>query len=131
MQAKKLRAPCVPLITNDPMFNVWSFADKLTDDVPRHWTGARQFITGSIAIDGEVYQFIGKGQPDNNRYATEFPALPQVDVTVKALTTVYTFENEIVRLELSFMSPLLPDDLKLLSRPITYISYKLTALDGK
>ncbi|MBQ3084338.1 MAG: DUF4965 domain-containing protein [Clostridia bacterium] len=131
MQNSKLRAPCVPLITNDPMFNVWSFADKLTDDVPRHWTGARQFITGSIAIDGEVYQFIGKGQPDNNRYATEFPALPQVDVTVKALTTVYTFENEIVRLELSFMSPLLPDDLKLLSRPITYISYKLTAMDGK
>ncbi len=131
MQNNKLRAPCVPLITNDPMFNVWSFADKLTDDVPRHWTGARQFISGSIAIDGELFQFIGKLQPDNLRYVTEFPALPQVDVTVKALTTVYTFENEKIRMELSFMSPLLPDDLKLLSRPITYISYKLTALDGK
>ena len=54
MQNKKLRAPCVPLITNDPMFNVWSFADQLTDDVPRHWTGARQFITGSIAVGGAV-----------------------------------------------------------------------------
>ena len=76
MQNKKLRAPCVPLITNDPMFNVWSFADQLTDDVPRHWTGARQFITGSIAVDGTVYQFIGKIQPDNLRYVTEYPALP-------------------------------------------------------
>lgn len=131
MQNKKLRAPCVPLITNDPMFNVWSFADQLTDDVPRHWTGARQFITGSIAVDGTVYQFIGKIQPDNLRYVTEYPALPQVDVTIKAMTTVYTFENKEIRLELSFMSPLLMDDLKLLSRPISYISYKLTALDGK
>lgn len=131
MQSKKLRAPCVPLITNDPMLSVWSFADKLTDDVPRHWTGERQFITGSIAIDGEVFQFIGKLQPDNHRYVTEFPALPQVNVTVKAMTTVYTFENEKIRMELSFMSPLLMDDLKLLSRPISYISYKLTALDGK
>lgn len=131
MQSKKLRAPSVPLITNDPMLNVWSFADQLTDDVTRHWTGYRQFITGSIAIDGEVFQFIGKLQPDNIRYMTEFPAMKQVDVTIKAMTTVYTFETDKVRLELSFMSPLLLDDLKLLSRPISYISYKLTALDGK
>ncbi len=131
MQNQKLRAPCVPLITNDPMLNVWSFADKLTDDVPRHWTGERQFLTGTIAIDGEVFQFMGKLQPDNRRHITEYPTLPQVDVTVKALTTVYTFENEKIRLELSFMSPLLMDDLKLLSRPITYITYKLTALDGQ
>ena len=131
MQSKKLRAPCVPLITNDPMLNVWSFADKLTDDVPRHWTGERQFITGTIAIDGELFQIIGKLQPDNNRYVTEFPALPQVDVSVKAMTTVYTYENEKIRLELSFMSPLLLDDLKLLSRPVSYISYKITVLDGK
>ncbi len=131
MQSKKLRAPCVPLITNDPMLNVWSFADKLTDDVPRHWTGERQFITGTIAIDGELYQIIGKLQADNNRYMTEFPTLPQVDVSVKAMTTVCTYENEKIRLELSFMSPLLLDDLKLLSRPVSYISYKITVLDGK
>ncbi|MBQ7095721.1 MAG: DUF4965 domain-containing protein [Clostridia bacterium] len=131
MQNKKLRAPCVPLITNDPMFNVWSFADKLTDDVPRHWTNERQFITGTIAVDGELFQYIGKLHPDNHRYATEFPALPQVDVTIKAMTTIYTFENEKIRLELSFMSPLLMDDLKLLSRPITYLNHKLTSLDGK
>lgn len=128
---KKFRAPCVPLITNDPMLNVWSFADRLTDDVPRHWTGARQFITGAIAIDGQPYQFIGKLQPDNTRYVTEFPALEQTDLTVRPLTTVYTLENDIVRMTLTFMSPLLPDDLKLLSRPISYISYRLEAKDGR
>ncbi len=131
MKTEKFQAPCVPLITNDPMFNVWSFADKLTDDVPRHWTGARQFITGTIAIDGVLFQFIGKLQPDNSRYMTEFPALPQTDLTIRPMTTVYTFENETIRLRLQFMSPLLPDDLMLLSRPITYLSYHLEAKDAK
>ena len=114
MNNQKLRAPCVPLITNDPMLNVWSFADKLTDDVPRHWTGERQFITGTIAIDGELFQYIGKFAPDNHRYVTEFTALPQVDLSIRAMTTTYTFETEKIRLELSFMSPLLMDDLDVL-----------------
>ena len=131
MNTNKLRAPSVPLIANDPMLSVWSFADKLTDDVTRHWTGIRQFITGTAVIDGVARQFIGKLQPDNIRYMTEFPAMEQEDVTIKAMTTVYTFKTEEIRLELSFMSPLLLDDLKLLSRPVSYISYKLTALDGK
>lgn len=131
MQNSHLRPPCVPLITCDPMFNIWSFSSKLTDDVPRHWTGQRQFITGTIAIDGQLHQFIGKLQPDNARYMTEFPALEQTDLQVRPLQTVYTFEHEVLTLELRFLSPLLPDDLMLLSRPISYISYKLTAKDNK
>ena len=91
MQNSHLRPPCVPLITCDPMFNIWSFSSKLTDDVPRHWTGQRQFITGTIAIDGQLHQFIGKLQPDNARYMTEFPALEQTDLQVRPLQTVYTF----------------------------------------
>lgn len=131
MQNQTLRYPCVPLIAHDPMFSVWSFGDKLYDDVPRHWTGQRQFITGSIAIDGDLFQFMGKLQPDNARYMTEFPPLEQKSVEVKPLRTIYTFENEKIRLQLQFLSPLLPDDLMVLSRPISYISYKITALDGQ
>ncbi len=130
MQSAKLRAPCVPLITNDPMFNVWSFADHLTDDTPRHWTGQRQFMTGTIVVDGKAHQFMGKLQPDNSRYMTEFPALPQTDLAVRPLTTVYTFENEIITLQLRFLSPLLPENLMVLSRPVTYLSYQLTAKDA-
>ncbi|MBO5453255.1 MAG: DUF4965 domain-containing protein [Clostridia bacterium] len=123
---KKLRYPAVPLITVDPYFSVWSFSDLLYDDTTKHWTGRTHGILGLITIDEEVYRFMGKtGDKDN------FSVITQTDVTVYPLSTVYTFENEIIRLTLKFMTPLLCDDLHLLSRPVSYIDYKIEVLDGK
>ena len=131
MDNNQFRAPAVPLITNDPMFSLWSFATNLTDDTTRHWTGVRQFIIGALAVDDIVYEFLGKVNPVNTRYFTGYKILPQTSCSVRPLSTEYTFENEIIRLELIFTSPLLPDDLMLLSRPASYITYKITPLDGK
>lgn len=50
---------------------------------------------------------------------------------VNALQTVYTFACGPVDLELKFTSPLLPGNLDLVSRPVTYISYKVRTTDGK
>ena len=54
MNTKNFRAPAVPLITHDPFFSVWSFADQLTDDVPRHWDGVRKYMIGLLAVDGST-----------------------------------------------------------------------------
>lgn len=125
----KLRYPAVPLITVDPHLNIWSCTDNLYDDVTRHWTGRRHNFLGIIEIDEKPYRFMGKVNADN-AYQYELPVINQTDVTVYPMRTVYTFENAEVNLELTFMTPLLTDDLKLMSRPVSYISYKVTALDG-
>lgn len=125
-----LRYPAVPLITVDPFFSVWSCADKLYEETTRFWTGKRQSLIGLVNIDGAAYRFMGKVFADGS-YNQEARPLPQTDVTVYPMRTVYTFENEIVRLKLTFMTPLLTDDFKLMTRPVSYISYEMEALDGK
>ena len=131
MNTKGFRAPAVPLITHDPMFSLWSFADKLTDDTTRHWTGVRQAMFGFVAVDGVIYEFLGRIHCLGERYATSYRKLPQTGCEVRPMTTVYTFENDLLTLELTFTSPLLLNDLMLLSRPVSYIDYKLCFKDGK
>jgi len=55
----------------------------------------------------------------------------QRSVNVLPSQTYYTFECGPVQLDLIFTSPLLLDDLELLSTPVNYISYQVTSLDGK
>ena len=128
---KNFRAPATPLITVDPYFNIWSFADTLYGDTPRHWTGQRHFLTGIVTIDGEPLKFMGMLNPDNLRYRTEPEVIEQISCEIRPMTTKYVFENEKVTLRVDFMTPLIPDDLYLMSRPISYIFYGIEAKDGK
>lgn len=127
----KLRPPAVPLITIDPYFSVWSMADRLTDDFTRHWTGRRQAFTGLIRIDGVAWRFAGRVEPNPERYYTEPEPMNQTGLEVTALSTRYQFEAGGVGLEVTFTSPLLPDDLELLSRPASYVSFRVRSLDGR
>lgn len=131
METNNTKYPAYPLITCDPYFNVWSMSDKLYDDHTRHWTGSQQSMTGIITIDGTAKTFMGKMR-HNPLYNDCGPKpIEQKNVIVTPLKTIYTFSDESVKLEVTFMTPLLPDDLKLLSRPVSYISYKIKSLDSK
>ncbi|PST82858.1 glutaminase [Pedobacter yulinensis] len=55
----------------------------------------------------------------------------QTSVQVSATQTRYTFTAGGVALDLTFTSPLLLDNLAQLSRPISYVSYAVRAVDGK
>ena len=55
----------------------------------------------------------------------------QKSVDVQATQTHYEFTCGDVDLKLSFTAPLFMDDLKLLSRPVNYISYEITSNDDK
>ncbi|MCS6776525.1 MAG: DUF4965 domain-containing protein [Chthonomonadaceae bacterium] len=118
------RPPAVPLVTHDPYFSVWSMNDRLTDNWSRHWTGATQALCGIARIDGKAYRFAGP-------YPERTPAMTQQHLEVTPTRTTYLFEAGGIRLALTFLSPLLPHDLKVLSRPVTYVIWEAQSVDGQ
>ena len=122
--AKVTRAPAIPLVTIDPHTSVWCFADKLTDDWSRHWTGSKMALYGVIRIDGECYRFMG-----GNEWLAQ--AAEQVSCVIEATRTIVVFRAGPLELELEFLTPLLLDDLDLMSRPVTYVRTRARTLDGK
>ena len=119
-----LRPPSVPLVACDPYFSIWSPADQLTATNTTHWTGKPHRLTSFVVIDGKQFRIMGIGPAG-------VPALEQKGLTVLPTRTIYTFEGAGVALTLTFMTPALPDDLDILSRPVTYLTYEFRATDGK
>lgn len=120
------RSPATPLMLHDPFFSLWSRADRLTDDVTRHWTGQEQGLRGLLRIDGALYRFIGP-EPRN---LGPVPAMEQVERRITPLQTRYRFQASGVALDLTFTSPLLPDDAELLGRPASYVDLEVASADG-
>jgi hypothetical protein len=113
---KPLRPPAVPLVACDPYFSIWSPADKLTDATTIHWTGKTQPLTSLIRIDGKTYRLMG-AEP-------KCDPLPQTSLDVLPTRTIYTFEGAGIHLTLTFTTPDLPDDVAILSRPVTYLTWE-------
>lgn len=123
-QTKPLRPPSVPLVAHDPYFSIWSPADHLTDVDTTHWTGKPNRLGSVVQVDGKAFRVMGK-EP------ASVPALPQTGVDVLPTRTIYTFAGEGVKLTLTFLTPALADDLEILARPVTYLTYEIQATDGK
>ncbi|WP_254062070.1 glutaminase family protein [Acidobacterium sp. S8] len=126
MQAQEpvtARTPATPLVLHDPYFSVWSFNDALTDGPTRHWTGTHQQMSGLVRIDGKTFRFLG-----DDRDTT---ALKQVSRAIWPTRTIYDFEDAGIHLTLTFFTPALPQDLDILSRPVTYVSWDVRSTDGQ
>ena len=116
------KAASVPLITHDPFTSIWSSADHLYDKDTVHWCGASQTIKGYLMIDGITYAFLGDSKMHKR--------IPQTSLSVTATATEYVFENDAVILKCRFTSPLLLDDMVLVSRPCTYIDVEVEKKDA-
>ena len=119
-----LTPPSTPLVACDPYFSIWSPADQLTDVETTHWTGRKHQLTSVVKIDGEVFRVMGATP-------VAAPPMEQKSLTVMPTRTIYSFEGGGVALDLNFITPALPEDIDLLSRPVTYLAYDFKATDGK
>jgi hypothetical protein len=117
------RPPAVPLMTHNPYFAIWSDYNHLTDGPTRHWTGTGQPFTSIVQIDGKPYRLMGDEPRD-------VPALQQTACDVEATHTRYTFQGAGVTIQLSFFTPAFPQDMDLLSRPVTYLTWTAKSIDG-
>lgn len=120
----ELRAPATPLVAHDPYFSIWSTADRLTDKDTRHWTGKPQSLNGLIRIDGKTYRFLGDDD-------SELPALKETSRSMTPTRTIVTYTDAGVELKLTFLDPDLPQDLVLISRPVTYVDWSVKSSDGQ
>src|SRR6516164_8452453 len=83
---KPFRPPAVPLVTSDPYLSIWSEADRLNDDVTRHWTHREHPLVSLILIDGKAYRLMGNNPKD-------VPPFPQTGVSVLPTRSIYDFED--------------------------------------
>ena len=117
----KFRPAAVPLITVDPFFSVWSCSDALYATPTEHWTGIPCPIVAGVFVDNDFHSVSGfdlDGKLVKRR-------IYQRSVEITPTSTIYKFENERVKLELTFTTPLLLDRLDILSRPVSYVAYKI------
>lgn len=122
-QVLDLRAPSVPLVVHDPYFSIWSPHDRPTDGWPTHWTGRQWPLSCVVTIDGEARRLLGP-EP------AAVPPLPWQRTEITATTTTFHFADARVGLQFQFVTPALPEDLDVLSRPLTYLRWTAVSADG-
>jgi hypothetical protein len=62
---------------------------------------------------------------------TSLTTATQTGVTVSATQTNYTFMAGPVNLAVTFLSPLLLDELEVVARPVSYVTFEVKSADGK
>lgn len=116
------RTPTTPLVVHNPYFSVWSFNDTLNGGPTHHWTGTNQRLIGAVRVDGKTWSFMGE-DPRGNK-------LHQVSRTIWPTHVIYEFEGAGIHLTATFFTPDMPQDLDVLSRPLTYLTWSVRSADG-
>lgn len=118
-----LRPPAVPLVTCNPYLSIWSPADRLTDANTWHYSRKDHPLVSLIRVDGQTFRLMG-AEPAGT------PALEQTSRQVTPTRTTYTFAGAGVAVTLSFLQPMLPDDLEVFSWPLGYLNWQVRSEDG-
>jgi hypothetical protein len=80
-------------------------------------------LIGLVRVDGKPFRIMGS-EPGNT------PAMEQVSMQLTPTHTRYSFHTAAVQVDLTFFTPAFLEDLDLLSRPVTYLTWDVHSLDG-
>ncbi len=103
----------------------------LNDQLKRHLKKGKNLLAVHVEnTAGGQWLDVGISEEIRNKVEQAIPAV-QKNVSVHATQTVYDMTCGPVDLQLTFTSPLLLTELNLVSRPVSYITYKVKSNDGK
>jgi hypothetical protein len=118
------RPPAVPLMVHNSYFSVWAFSERLAEAEVQNWTRTPNPITCLVNVNGKTFRLMGDTK-------SLLPVLEQKSLVVHPTQTAYLFSNLEFEVEVSFFSPVLVEELKLLARPVSFIQWKVRSLDSK
>src|SRR5512133_2648177 len=122
--AQNFRAPAYPLVTHDPYFSIWSLSEDPTRVETTHWTLKPNPMHCMVRVDGKIFRLMG----DRPGFAA--PA-KLIKSEVKPTTTTFTFAADQVEVTMSFLSPVIAEDMDLVSRPLTYLTWSFVSKDSR
>ena len=123
-QVSSFRPPSFPLITHDPYLSIWMPNEIPTADETVHWSVKPMPLRSMVRIDGKTYRLMGK-------VPSFVPAAKSTGSTVTPTKTVFSYIQDGIEINLTFLSPLLVEDIDLVSRPLSYITWNFRSKDGK
>ena len=97
--------------------------ENINFNFTEHWTNKSNSIIGTVLIDEKEYLFLG--------YDRDILKLDQKSLDIDAFSTTVQMGNDIISLNLKFTSPVLINDLELLTRPVSYLAVDYKLKDGK
>ncbi|KAG9564933.1 DUF1793-domain-containing protein, partial [Aureobasidium melanogenum] len=125
------RPPAIPLAVSNPYLNTWQQSGSdggnggyLAGQWPKFWAGQVTGWTGLIKIDGGA-AVTWMGAPDGPALAT------QTNFEYTSTRSVFTFSVDgKVGMNVTFLSPVEPTDLKRRSIPASYMNVEVFSIDG-
>lgn len=113
--------PAYPIFLKDPNFSLWSYNEVLNSGNLHTWWGEEKNLFGFIHTGRQTYCFMG----DAAKWYGGIKNAEQTYIGVTAFSTDYEFKAGDAVLKVRFVSPLPPDDVKLLSMPVCYMEYEI------
>lgn len=126
-----IKPPAQPLAVRSPYLSTWQDAGSgggnggyLAGQWPSFWNGRTLGWQGLIRVDGTAYGWMGA-------MASGPANVQQVAYEYTATQSIYTMNvNDEVQMNITFLSPITPDDWKRQSLVFSYMNVSVSAIDG-